>query len=241
MKVSVAIALILVLFPVSVCLFVALGKSLLVRLALWISLGYLMSQWMQVMIFVFRSIVEKSTTPAEVNMYYFIHIKWWVALILGITFSVLQAIILIRMSSFAQHINITHVFAVLLAALVLSQAAGSSIPKFAGELSLAALFLLGVIALRFFLTYPIGTEVPAYQRQSDALTSFGLLIGLVSIMGPFIIIMADLIWKYFVNEGLILQFQITRYAAMVAWILLGIGLIGFECLKALIKARGYVT
>jgi hypothetical protein len=104
-------------------------------------------------------------------------------------------------------------------------------------MSYIALFLLGVIAIRFFLTYPPGIDVPAYQRQSDALTSLGLLIGLVSIMGPFIVMLVDLIFKYFADAGVIFQFEITRFGASVAWTLIGVGLIAFECIQALLRAR----
>jgi hypothetical protein len=237
MKVPFAIIVILVVFPISVCLFAILGRSFYLRLAVWTSAGYFMSQWMQVMIFVLLDHIAGSTTPTEMNLFYFIHIKWWWALIVGFVVSASLATALVIICSKPESIDLRILGSVMLVAVILSQVTGSSIPKLSGDVALALLFLLGCFSYRYLLSYPPNMTIPASQMQSDALTALGLLVGLVSIIAPFLVILADFLWKYFAEGGLLFQFQITRFAAIVAWTMMGIGMIAFEALKILIEAR----
>ncbi len=236
MKVTASVVILFTVFPVGTAFFLIFGKSFRLRLVIWFAFGYFSSQWMQAMIFVFHNRLRGNLEPAKLNFYYFFHIDWRYALLTGFLLSVLLTIILIIICTNPKKLSLRFLTFTLLVALILSQAAGSSIPKMVGEASMTLFFLLGIFTHHFFLTHPDSITVSTQQLQSDALTTLGLLIGVISIITPFLTMLAALIWKYFSDDQLF-QFQITRFAAFVFWNMISIAIIGYECLKILMEVR----
>ena len=238
MKAPLYIILLIIGFPIAITLICILGKSFSLRLAVWYASGFLISQWMHVMIFVFYNRMTDNPQPTELNIFYFYHAKWSSILIWGMILSIMLALCIYRICQNPERIDYRWLVAIISVALILSQAAGSSVPKFFGELSMTVFFLLGILSYKYFLTYPAGVQPLPHQIQSDALTAFGLLVAIISIWSPFVIGIADLMFKkYFAASGLMLQFQLTRYASYVIWILVGISIVGWESIQKLILVR----
>ena len=225
-------------FPIAITLIFILGKSHSLILAVWYSSGFFISQWMHVMIFVFHNRMKGMTSPTELNIYYFYHAKWSSILLWGFIISAVLAVAIFKICQKPEKIDYRWLLSIVAVALVLSQSAGSSIPKFFGELSITAFFLLGMFSYRYLLTYPSGAQPLSHQIQSDALTTLGLLVAIISIWSPFVIGIANVMFnKYFTSNPLMLQFQLTRYASYVIWNIIGIGIVGWKCLEKLISIR----
>lgn len=238
MSLSWTLLAVLVFFPVGLVLLFALGTDLPSRLAVWFASGFLMSQWMQVMIFVFTDRMAGHGGETKLNTLYFYHVKWTYVLAGAIVISGLVAVAVWLLCRDPNRLHFSWLVAVVGIALGLSQITGSSIPKFFGELSVGAFFLVGIFAERYFLSYPPGAVPPVHQLQSDALTSLGLLVALISIWSPFVLGFAGFLFRhYFAENPAMLQFQLTRYAAYVCWNLIGIGLVGWKTLQLLIAVR----
>ena len=228
----------LAIFPLGIALLFLSGVSHSLRLAVWFASGYLMSQWMHVMIFVFVDRMEDVSNITKLNVLYFYHVKWNYILAGAILISALLAWTVYALCRTPDRFSFAFLVIAVAIALGLSQLTGSSIPKFLGEVSLSTFFLLGIFADRFFLTYPAGSSPPHHQIQSDALTTLGLLVALVSIWSPFVLGFAEFLFKrYFAQASPMLQFQLTRYAAYVAWNLIGVAFIGWRAVLLLIQAR----
>lgn len=236
---KIGMLLILALFPISLAAMFVFAQELSTRLAVWFASGWLMSQWMHVMLFVSKDRVAAKTEETFLQIAYFYRAKWWFILLAGIVIGVILVYILLYLCRNIENIRIHWVLFVVGVAIGLSQLSGSSIPKFGGEISMAALFIIGLILNRFFLTYAPGSNPPLHQMQSDALTSFGLIVALLSLWWPCAVQFGKFLFEsYFARQPQMAQFQMTRYGGYICWMLVGIGLMVWKSLELLINARG---
>jgi len=194
---------------------------------------------MHVLIFVFYDMANSGGTPNTVlNILYFWHVPWFYVLVGSLLLSVFLAVAVLALSLKENTIHLRWLLFSVCLAVLLSQFSGSSLPKLFGELSLSAFFILGIFSYRYFLTYARTSAPTVSQVQSDALTVFGMLVSLISIWAPFVLGFAEFLFnQYFQSDKLMLQYQLTRYGAYVAWDLVAIGLIGWRALECLINAR----
>lgn len=242
MSPTLGLVLVLALFPLSLAAVFLISDQLPFRLVCWFSAGFLMSQWMHVMMFVYTDRLSGSTGTTKLNLLYFFHVPWWAVLIAGVAIFIAMSAGLYSLVRDADDIRWRWALAILAIGLGASQLAGSSVPKLAGELAMAAFLLAGLLVHRYFLTYAPGSTPPAHQMQSDALTSFGLIVILMSVWWPCALGFGRFLFdSYFAEQPQMRQFQMTRYAGMIAWQLVAIGMLGWRSLELLIKARGGAT
>lgn len=233
-----AIAIGVVFVAAGVLVFVK-SRSFPMRLAIWLAAGFFLSQCMHVLVFVLHDMAKSGETPNTVlNVLYFWHVPWQYVLVGSLLLAVILAVVVLALSRKENTIHIRWLLLSVSLAVFLSQFSGSSLPKLFGELSLGAFFILGILSYRYFLTYAPTSAPTVSQVQSDALTVFGMLVSLISIWAPFVLGFAEFLFnQYFHSDELMLQYQLTRYGAYVAWDLVAIGLIGWRALECLINAR----
>lgn len=238
MRLSQGTALILGLVPFALAAVLWRPTSLQRQLCVWLTAGILLGQWMHAMSFVWDHHLRHQLGPAELNVAYFWHVPWWSALLVGCAVSIGLGIALGTWGLGSGSLDPKHLGVTLFLLLAASQLSGSSVPKLAGEMSLAIIFVIGLLVDQYFLTYAVGPRPPAYQVQGDALTSLGLLVTVVAVLWPSYIQFGGFLFeKYFAAESDMRQFQMTRYAAYGGWMLLGVSLIGWKTIDLLISAR----
>lgn len=238
MKPTLGVLLVAVLLPFCLGAVFQVARDLQTRLVVWLSCGLLLGQWMHAMTFFWADFQAGARGTTTLNVFYIFHVPWWLPLcvsapvLMGLAFALQWAVRDVDAT------RLTWLLGLLVAALTFSQAAGSSIPKLSGEVAMALFFVAGILVNRYFLTYAPGQVVPSSQVQSDALTSLGLLVSLVSLWWPAQLQFGQFLFeKYFKPDPAMAQLQMTRFAVYCAWMLLGISLIGWRTIELLVAAR----
>lgn len=238
MRLSVGLLLILAVAPFTLAAVLWRAVTLERQLVIWFSAGIVLSQWMHAMLSVWQRHLSGERGSAELNVLYLWHVPWWIALIAGIGIGLVGGRILDSWCLEQGDFHLRRLAVTLFLLLIMSQLAGSSVPKFAGEVCLAIILVTGLLVNRYFLSYPPGPLPPASQVQGDALTSLGLVVTVVAVLWPsFTQFGTFLFEKYFDPSSNMRQFQMTRYAAYGAWLLVGFAIIGWKNIDLLVKAR----
>lgn len=235
---TISILIMLASVPILAAALFAYVQSLPTRLAIWYAYGWLMSQWIHVMLFVLNDRLLGKTETTYLQIAHFYRAKWWQILFVGIAFGAALSIVLRHLVDNPTTLRLRPILLIVLVSLIISQMVGSSIPKFFGELGIATTLLVGLVLHFYFLTYAPNGQVTPAQVQSDALTSLGLIVTLVSIIWPCGVSFGHFLHDgYFAQDLAMRQFQMTRYAAYGIWWMIGVGLLLWRCVELLVAAR----
>lgn len=235
-----SIALLVVLFPVAVVMLFSVHRALPERLTFFFASGLLMNHWMQVWSYRLHDRLSSGTHETKLNVLFAIEVDWKLSLTLGlILYATLYLLLRTIWNPERPDISFAFISLVGLASIAGSQVAASGVPKLSIDAGLLAIYLLGLVAWKYFLSYAQGSGVTTAQIQSDALTSFGIMLSLLSLWVPGALSFGSFLYQYYQSHGdLGIQLQMTRYSVGVAYSLFGLGIVVLETLEVLIRARG---
>lgn len=235
-----AFVVMLLLFPAAIAILVFLHKSLPDRLTFFFTSGLIINHWLHVWCYRLQGRISNKAAITKLNVLFAYSIDWKLSLALGLFWYFILYILLRKVWNPGKSgVTITFISIIGIASIVASQAAASSVPKLGIEIGLLAVYLLGLVSWRYFLSYAPGVEVSLAQIQSDALTSFGLILAFLALWVPASLTFGSFLFRYYQSQGnLGIQLQMTRYAAGIAYSLFGFGIVLLEILQRLIKARG---
>lgn len=236
-----AFAVILALGPPSVAGVLFVHRTLPERLVFFFVTGLMVSHWMHVWCYRLQDLGAHDQPHTKMNVLFAVTVDWKVSLATGVLLFLVLYALFRTVWSPSVEIRFSTLSLVALAALIASQIAASSIPKLAIDVGLLAVFLLGLVTWRYFLTYADSAGAGPAQLQSDALTTFGLMISFLALWVPSAVGFGSFLHSYYRQDPNVtplgVQLQMTRYAVGVAYSLLGFGLVMLEALHLLIRAR----
>jgi len=237
-----SIALLLAIFPIAVVLLFSMHRALPERLTFFYASGLLMNHWMHVWSYRLHDRLSNGSAITKLNVLFALEVDWRLSLVLGIVFyAVLYTLLRSIWNPERPEVSFAFISLIGLASIIGSQVAASGVPKLAIEIGLLAIYLLGLVAWKYFLSYSKNSRLTDAEKQSDALTSFGIMLSLLSLWVPAALAFGSFLFQYYQSHGdLGVQLQMTRYSAGVAYSLFGLGIVILETLGALIRARGKV-
>jgi hypothetical protein len=230
--------LMLILIPVGAITIFLIHKDLPQRLVFFFAAGLTINHWMHVWCYRLADYIKNPGVNSKQQVLFAFRIDWKIALFTGILIFFASYIVLRWKVILDNDFRFTHIFLLGAVSVLLSQTVTSSIPKLTVDAACFLIFIIGLFAWKYFMTYPSNEVIPPYQIQSDSLTSFGLLFSFLTVWVPGAIAFGSFLYNYYgKSDGLELQLQMTRYAAGVAWTLVGCGMVLYDILTRLINAR----